>query len=80
MDVAWNPFSTGPHNCIGQGLAMQELHTVLAVFLSKFEFELPGEMQTLPNLFQNRHIMISNEMQSGCGPHGLINHSVRCIV
>ena len=61
MDMAWNPFSTGPHNCIGQGLAMQELHTVLAVFLSKFKFELPGEVQVLASLFQDRHSMNSNE-------------------
>ena len=41
--VTWNPFSNGPRNCIGQSLAMQELRTVLAIFLSKFKLELPGD-------------------------------------
>lgn len=47
MGVTWSPFSYGPHSCIGQGLAMQELRTVLAVFLSRFKFGLPGSMLCL---------------------------------
>ena len=41
INGSWNPFSSGPRNCIGQALAMAELRTVLAVFLGNFFFQLP---------------------------------------
>ncbi|KAL3146212.1 hypothetical protein ABBQ32_002914 [Trebouxia sp. C0010 RCD-2024] len=43
--ASWNPFSTGPRNCIGQALALAELRTVLAVLLANFFFELPDGVQ-----------------------------------
>ena len=45
LAASWNPFSTGPRNCIGQALALAELRTVLAVLLSNFIFELPEGVQ-----------------------------------
>ncbi|KAL3157249.1 hypothetical protein ABBQ38_001484 [Trebouxia sp. C0009 RCD-2024] len=45
LSASWNPFSTGPRNCIGQALALAELRTVLAVLLANFFFELPKGMQ-----------------------------------
>ncbi len=41
INASWNPFSTGPRNCIGQTLALAELRTVLAVMIGNFFFELP---------------------------------------
>ncbi|OZJ04584.1 hypothetical protein BZG36_02771 [Bifiguratus adelaidae] len=35
---AWLPFSTGPRACIGMALALQEIKTVLAMCLHKFDF------------------------------------------
>lgn len=43
--ASWNPFSTGPRNCIGQALALAELRTVLAVLLANFFFQLPEGVQ-----------------------------------
>ncbi|KAI9020624.1 cytochrome P450 [Hyaloraphidium curvatum] len=41
--VGWMPFSMGPRGCIGQKLAMIEAKTVLAVLVTRFEFEpVPG--------------------------------------
>jgi len=37
------PFSVGPRNCIGQGLAMAEIRAILARVLWHFEFELCEE-------------------------------------
>lgn len=45
INGSWNPFSTGPRNCIGQALALAEARTVLAVLLSNFTFELPEGVQ-----------------------------------
>jgi len=45
INGSWNPFSSGPTNCIGQALAMAELRTVLAVFLGNFFFQLPEGVQ-----------------------------------
>ncbi|KAL3157252.1 hypothetical protein ABBQ38_001486 [Trebouxia sp. C0009 RCD-2024] len=45
LSASWNPFSTGPRNCIGQALALAELRTVLAVLLANFFFELPEGIQ-----------------------------------
>ena len=45
LAASWNPFSTGPRNCIGQALALAELRTVLAVLMSNFIFELPEGVQ-----------------------------------
>ena len=64
MGVTWSPFSYGPHSCIGQGLAMQELRTVLAVFLSRFKFELPGTMLyvTRPVAHASCHVLCQNRL------------------
>ncbi len=45
IKASWNPFSTGPRNCIGQTLALAELRTVLAVMIGNFFFELPEGVQ-----------------------------------
>ena len=45
ISASWNPFSSGPRNCIGQALAMAELRTALAVLLGSFFFELPEGVQ-----------------------------------
>lgn len=41
LSASWNPFSCGPHNCIGQALALAETRTALAVLLASFQFDLP---------------------------------------
>ena len=45
LSASWNPFSTGPRNCIGQALALAELRTILAVLVANFFFELPEGVQ-----------------------------------
>ncbi|KAL0038458.1 hypothetical protein WJX77_007162 [Trebouxia sp. C0004] len=45
INASWNPFSTGPRNCIGQSLALAELRTVLAVMIGHFLFKLPEGVQ-----------------------------------
>lgn len=35
---AWRPFERGPRACMGQGLAMEELRTVLLLTVREFEF------------------------------------------
>ena len=45
--LAFLPFSIGPHNCIGQQLAMQELQIVAADVLHRFSFGLIKESQTV---------------------------------
>lgn len=42
LAASWAPFGLGNRNCIGQSLALQEIRTVLAVFMAQFRFELPG--------------------------------------
>ncbi|KAF8518339.1 hypothetical protein JB92DRAFT_2663898, partial [Gautieria morchelliformis] len=40
---AYFPFSYGPTKCVGKGLAILELRTVVCALIQKFEFELrPG--------------------------------------
>jgi cytochrome P450 len=40
---AYLPFSSGPRNCIGQHLALNEARIILSEFLSRFDYELmPG--------------------------------------
>ncbi|KAF2831530.1 cytochrome P450 [Ophiobolus disseminans] len=55
---AFHPFSVGPKNCIGKGLAMAEIKLIVARFVQRFEFELRDdefevEGQT-SHLFLNR--------------------------
>lgn len=40
---AYQPFSGGPRDCIGKGLARAEALSVLCVLFRRFEFELAGE-------------------------------------
>lgn len=40
MKSALVPFALGPRNCIGQGLANAEIHTMLAMVLSQYSLEL----------------------------------------
>lgn len=40
LSASWNAFSCGPHNCIGQALALAETRTALAVLLANFQFDL----------------------------------------
>ena len=39
-EVAFTPFSVGPMNCPGKGLAMMELRMVVVALLQSFEFKL----------------------------------------
>lgn len=36
----FQPFSVGPKNCIGKGLAIAEIKLIIARFVERFEFEL----------------------------------------
>ncbi|KAJ4367653.1 hypothetical protein N0V83_007238 [Neocucurbitaria cava] len=38
---AYNPFSTGPYNCAGKGLAMMELRSVVGRVVNEFDVILP---------------------------------------
>lgn len=38
---AFNPFSTGPYNCVGKGLAMMELRSVVGRVVREFDILLP---------------------------------------
>jgi cytochrome P450 len=38
---AFNPFSTGPYNCVGKGLAMMELRSVISRVVNEFDVVLP---------------------------------------
>ncbi|KAF2703227.1 cytochrome P450 [Pleomassaria siparia CBS 279.74] len=38
---AFNPFSTGPYNCVGKGLAMMELRSVISRVVNEFDILLP---------------------------------------
>ncbi|CAI6238131.1 unnamed protein product [Periconia digitata] len=38
---AATPFSTGPYNCVGQGLAMMELRSVISRVVDEFDIVLP---------------------------------------
>ncbi|RDW56984.1 hypothetical protein BP6252_13937 [Coleophoma cylindrospora] len=38
--AAWNPFATGPRNCVGKNLAWNEMRSVLARMLFYFDMEL----------------------------------------
>lgn len=38
---AFNPFSTGPYNCVGKGLAMMELRSVVRRVVNEFDLVLP---------------------------------------
>ena len=40
---AFQPFSGGPRDCIGKGLARAEALSILAVLFRRFDFELAGE-------------------------------------
>ncbi|KAI0690887.1 high nitrogen upregulated cytochrome P450 monooxygenase 2, partial [Cerioporus squamosus] len=39
-DAAFTPFSVGPMNCPGKGLAMLEMRTVIVALMKNFEFKL----------------------------------------
>jgi cytochrome P450 len=38
---AFIPFSTGPYNCVGKGLAMMELRSVISRVVNEFDVVLP---------------------------------------
>lgn len=38
---AFYPFSTGPYNCVGKGLAMMELRSVIGRLVNEFDIVLP---------------------------------------
>jgi cytochrome P450 len=40
---AFMPFVTGPHNCLGQALATEEMRTILGHLLMNFDFEVVDE-------------------------------------
>ena len=37
---AFIPFAHGPWNCVGRGLALQEMRTVVCALIQRFEFKL----------------------------------------
>ena len=39
-EAAFIPFSIGPMNCPGKGLAMQQMRTVVCALLQRFRFRL----------------------------------------
>ena len=39
-DAAFMPFSSGPLNCVGRGLAMQEIRMVVCALVQRFRFRL----------------------------------------
>jgi cytochrome P450 len=39
---AFIPFSTGPYNCVGKGLAMMELRSVISRVVNEFDIVLPA--------------------------------------
>ena len=39
---AFYPFSTGPYNCVGKGLAMMELRSVIGRVVNEFDIQLPN--------------------------------------
>ncbi|KAF2131445.1 cytochrome P450 [Dothidotthia symphoricarpi CBS 119687] len=43
---AYNPFSTGPYNCVGKALAMMELRSVLGRVISEFDVVLPTDFDS----------------------------------
>jgi len=42
--TAYMPFSTGPYNCIGKGLAMMELRSVIARTVNDFDISIPNRV------------------------------------
>ena len=52
LPFAFVPFSGGPRNCIGQGLAMEELKATIALLLREFELSVPEDMEDVePHLY-----------------------------
>lgn len=39
---AWIPFSFGPSNCVGKGMALQELRTLLCHLVQRLDFRAPA--------------------------------------
>ena len=39
-EAAFIPFAQGPWNCVGKGLAMQEMRTVVCALIQAFDFQL----------------------------------------
>jgi len=46
MKNAFQPFSLGGQNCIGQALAQAEIHAIIARICSEFELSVEGEGTT----------------------------------
>lgn len=43
MKVAFAPFSTGPRVCMGQGLALAEMTSLVPTVCRRFKFSLAGD-------------------------------------
>ncbi|RDW56936.1 hypothetical protein BP5796_13003 [Coleophoma crateriformis] len=54
--AAWNPFSTGPRNCVGKNLAWNEMRSVLARMLFYFDMEICEDSREW-NVEQKIHMM-----------------------
>lgn len=52
-EVAFIPFSYGPMNCAGKGLAMLEMRTVVTALLQRFEMRLPEKWD--PSSFEREY-------------------------
>ncbi len=65
LSGSWNPFSSGPRNCIGQPLALTEIRTALAVLLSRFHFALPDGVQREEFIEENEVWWITLQLRHG---------------
>lgn len=64
---AWQPFSIGIRNCIGQELAMIELRIVMAMTIKEFDFvvEFPGMVDPQPPIPESSAVAFDENTEYG---------------